>query len=204
MLYTYKGRYPESIPFRIKLPDGRTRTDPLTFSPEELLSCGYIPVPNKPEVESSKIVEWSTQNFQWIIRDKTIEELEYEKNNTKENLIQKVNKHRNFLLSNGFEFEGMMFDSKDEDRKRISATALLASLAITNGAEKNDFFWHGEEEPFGWISQNNIVILMDAHDMLEFAKTALSHERNIIMSARKLKDMEEIPVDFANGQYWAV
>jgi hypothetical protein len=35
-LYSHKNQYPQPIPNRIRLPDGFTRTDSSTFTPEEL------------------------------------------------------------------------------------------------------------------------------------------------------------------------
>jgi hypothetical protein len=77
-LYTYQGRYPCPLPFRIKLSNGQTRTDPTTFTEEELQDVGYTAVPDKPIVDSSKIVEWISDELVWSIRDKTEGELAVE------------------------------------------------------------------------------------------------------------------------------
>lgn len=75
MLYSYKGRYPENIPSRIRLPDGTTRTDPTSFTKELLETCGYIEVSDKPKPSSENhIVEWSGSS--WVERPLTQEELD--------------------------------------------------------------------------------------------------------------------------------
>jgi hypothetical protein len=48
MLYTINGSYPALLPFRITLADGRTRTDPATFTPEEIAEAGYVVAPEQP------------------------------------------------------------------------------------------------------------------------------------------------------------
>ena len=79
-LYTKNGSYPQPIPFRIRLSDGRTRTDPSTFTEEEILDAGYTPASDRPIPNSVQVVEWDASNSNWILRDKTLEELQAETN----------------------------------------------------------------------------------------------------------------------------
>ena len=76
--YSLRGSYPCPIPFRISLSDGRTRTDPSSFTAEEIADAGYIPVEDMPILNSVQIVEWDSVNVSWIIRDKTLEESQAE------------------------------------------------------------------------------------------------------------------------------
>lgn len=46
-LYT-NGNTPAPLPFRIRLSDGRTRTDPTSFTPEEIADAGYEEAPEPP------------------------------------------------------------------------------------------------------------------------------------------------------------
>ena len=78
MLYSKNGSYPSTIPFRIVLSNGNTRTDPSSFTPEELADAGYISVPDKPGTESTQVLSWNSQTISWDIRDKTEEELRQE------------------------------------------------------------------------------------------------------------------------------
>lgn len=80
MLYSYKAQYPKEIPFRIKLSSGMTRTDPSTFTVEEITDAGYTEAPNKPIPETNQIVEWNSATVDWIVRDKTEEEIANEIN----------------------------------------------------------------------------------------------------------------------------
>jgi hypothetical protein len=74
-LYSHQGAYPNSLPFRIHLSDGRTRTDSSTFTPEEIAIAGYLAVDNPPTIEPNEVLEWNSQDFLWVVREKTTEEL---------------------------------------------------------------------------------------------------------------------------------
>ena len=55
------------------MPDGSTRTDPDSFTTEEIGLAGYAPVADKPSCSDYEVVEWS--NNQWFVRNKTTEEM---------------------------------------------------------------------------------------------------------------------------------
>lgn len=64
-LYSYKQNYPDVLPFRIRLSSGNTRTDPETFTIEELNDAGYMPVPSPPETQEFETLSWTGTN--WVI-----------------------------------------------------------------------------------------------------------------------------------------
>lgn len=74
MLYTYQGQEPAPLPFRITLPGGATRTDPTTFSEEEIAAAGFVPAEDKPEVIYPQYVRWDGTN--WVI---STYDLEYQR-----------------------------------------------------------------------------------------------------------------------------
>lgn len=76
MLYSKNGSYPAAIPFRIRLSDGRTRTNPSTFTAEEISDAGYVEVSSPPFVSGIEVLQWS--GSEWIVRDKTPEEIQAE------------------------------------------------------------------------------------------------------------------------------
>lgn len=78
-LYTKNGSYPQPIPFRIRLSNGSTRTDPSTFTEAEIVDAGFTAVPDMPVPNSVQVVGWDAVNSNWIVRDKTLEELQAEK-----------------------------------------------------------------------------------------------------------------------------
>lgn len=77
-LYTKNGSYPQPIPFRIRLSNGSTRTDPSTFTEAEIIDAGFTAVPDMPVPNSVQVVGWDASNSNWILRDKTLEELQAE------------------------------------------------------------------------------------------------------------------------------
>lgn len=75
MLYSLNGDIPAPLPFRITLPDGRTRTDPATFTPEEVASAGYVEAPDAPVYDPATQYAPTWDGMTWTVRDKTAAEL---------------------------------------------------------------------------------------------------------------------------------
>jgi hypothetical protein len=93
-LYSKDGSYPNQIPFRIRLSNGLTRTEPSTFTPEEIADAGFIAVEDPPAfIPDTQILEWTGTD--WNIRDKTEQELELEL----ERKWQDVRSQRDYILS---------------------------------------------------------------------------------------------------------
>lgn len=68
MLYSIKGEYPiETLPHRIRLSDGSTRTDNSTFTDSDLSNAGITTVSNPPDFnqETHKLV-WSGTEWQTV------------------------------------------------------------------------------------------------------------------------------------------
>jgi hypothetical protein len=66
-LYSFKDTYPRELPFRIRMANGFTRTDPKTFTVEEIESAGFVEAPDKPTVQDDQILIW--KDNQWLILD---------------------------------------------------------------------------------------------------------------------------------------
>lgn len=113
-----------------------------------------------------------------------------------------VDEHRDALLAAGFTFAGTTYDFDDRAKANIAGAAQLAFMAVVAGAQPGDLLWHGEDEDFEWIAQDNSNVPMDAFTVIEFGKTAAAHERKHIFAARDLKNMNPIPLDFTDSQYW--
>ncbi len=76
MLYSYKNGYPNSIPYRIRLSNGLTRTDPTTFTQEEIEDAGYLPVADPPVISENEVLSWN--GSMWEVRNKTSQEVQME------------------------------------------------------------------------------------------------------------------------------
>ena len=74
-IYTINNSAPAPIPFRITMPDGTTRTDPSSFTDEEIAAAGYVEVPAPPiyDSETQHPPEWD--GTAWNIRDLTEQEI---------------------------------------------------------------------------------------------------------------------------------
>lgn len=75
MVYTNNGSYPAELPFRIVLSNGSTRTDPSTFTAEEIADAGYLLVDDPPSYEYPNKLEWT--GTAWLVRAPTDAETHY-------------------------------------------------------------------------------------------------------------------------------
>lgn len=62
LLYSYGNARPEPLPFRITLPNGFTRTDPSTFTEDEIVSAGFTGPYSEPSYDPA------TEQLDWIDR----------------------------------------------------------------------------------------------------------------------------------------
>ena len=99
MLYSYNNQYPNTIPFRIILSDGRTRTDPSSFTEAEITDAGYTAVEDTPIILDTQILTWVSETMSWSVRNKTEEELSNELNEKRLNKEVEIRGARNKLLA---------------------------------------------------------------------------------------------------------
>jgi hypothetical protein len=63
-LYSLNQAWPQELPFRVVTPDGGSRTDPCTFTTEELVAWGYTGPYTRPEYDrNSEVLEWTGTAF---------------------------------------------------------------------------------------------------------------------------------------------
>jgi hypothetical protein len=60
MLYSFNDAYPAPLPFRITLPNGFTRTEPVTFTEAEIASAGFTGPYTEPGYDPT------TQQLDWV------------------------------------------------------------------------------------------------------------------------------------------
>lgn len=67
-LYHTATTAPAPLPHRIRLSDGRSRTDPASFTAEEIADAGYIASPARPDHDpATQRVTWS--GSAWVVED---------------------------------------------------------------------------------------------------------------------------------------
>lgn len=107
MLYTKNNSYPKPIPFRIVLSDGTTRTDPSTFTDEEISNAGYVLVDNPPSITEHQTISWN--GTEWVINTKSAEEIAQELEMVKQSQWELVRHNRDQLMKE-FEWRYIRYD----------------------------------------------------------------------------------------------
>lgn len=92
MLYSYHAQEPKSLPSRLRLSDGTTRTSLHELSSSELLSLGFTGPYTQPSYNSAtEKVIWSSQDLQYQIIPLTQEELDALAAQELQNRINNIN-----------------------------------------------------------------------------------------------------------------
>ena len=75
MLYSHRQAEPAPLSHRIRFPDGSTRTDRTTFTPDELERAGYTGPYERPECDyKTETVDWDGSDF--LVRPYSFDELQ--------------------------------------------------------------------------------------------------------------------------------
>jgi hypothetical protein len=134
MLYSKNGNYPEVLPFRIRLSDGRTRTDPSTFTESEISEAEYVSVPDEPIPSSTQVVEWDSENIHWVVRDKTPQEIENELNSAKKSRMNYITSSRDSELRKlSCMWNNDQWDARETDSTRIANVLTMIEQAANLG-----------------------------------------------------------------------
>lgn len=65
-LYSYQGQEPQELPGRIRLSNGRTRTDSSSFTAEEISNAGFTGPYERPEFDPEiETQEWNSELLNW-------------------------------------------------------------------------------------------------------------------------------------------
>ena len=87
MLYSHRQAEPAPLPHRIRFPDGSTRTDASTFTPEELELAGYTGPYERPKCDyKTETVDWDGTQF--LVRPYSFNELQAQYAKVREQRIQ--------------------------------------------------------------------------------------------------------------------
>lgn len=134
MLYSLNGNYPTELPFRIRLSDGSTRTEPSSFTQEDIADAGYIEVSEPPVITNSQVLSWSSQLIDWVVRDKTPEELAWELSTAKNERLNYITECRdkdfNSLTTN---WDNDTWDARETDSTRIANVLTMIEQANKQG-----------------------------------------------------------------------
>lgn len=115
---------------------------------------------------------------------------------------EQVSIERERRIEAGFTFNGVAYDSYPPSLQNISGAALLATIAMANGAEAGDLRWHGGASDFSWTAADNSQVPMDAPTMQAFGVAAALHVDAHHRASQALKAMTPIPSDYTSDTYW--
>ena len=99
-------------------------------------------------------------------------------------MISNVDAERDKRISQGFTFNGEMFQSRPEDLANINGATTLAIGALLQGISPNDLRWANPDEDFGWLSLDNVKILMGPMDMIHLGSAAMQHKSKMVWIGR--------------------
>lgn len=88
--------------------------------------------------------------------------------------LAEIDKARDEALLQGFECDGVIYDSDHKSIQRISAIATLALMD------------QGFTTPY--ITKDNSTVMLDADAIAQLGQAAAEHEATLIFQARELKD----------------
>ncbi len=114
MLYSLNKAEPKELPFKIYLSNGQVRTDPSSFSSQEIEDAGYVYAGFAP-VHDTTTQKATWDGTAWVISNKTTEEIQAEK----DQLWKDVRIERDEKIN---EFEWRISRYLSETRQGISPT----------------------------------------------------------------------------------
>ena len=184
MWYSIKGAFPvEGLPVRIRLENGQIRTDPSSYTEQELVSAQIVAVPAPPEKKPYEKLLW--ENNSWSIVDPRTVESE------KLRLFNNLSDRRKEAEEN-FTFAGANITLDEGTQSRIDAAL--------NGLERSPV---GTTTP--WQVSQSTFIEFDVTSMQALALAAFSHVKGCfenskmislaIASATTLEELDQIDLE---------
>ena len=113
-----------------------------------------------------------------------------------------VNVERDFRIGGGFYYGTYKFDWDEATKPRVTGAASLAGFAIGAGAQPNDLRWHGGDNDFVWILQDNSILPLDAQGMFAVSQSAMAHEAAHVFAGRTIKESGSYTVDLQDDALW--
>ena len=96
----------------------------------------------------------------------------------KESAVQKINQIRDEQINSGVDYNGVIFQTRPEDRENIAGGVQLASIALSQG---EDFITN-------WIAKDNTIQVLDAPNMIGLGMAVAALKESWIFGARERKN----------------
>ncbi|MEY8117656.1 DUF4376 domain-containing protein [Falsihalocynthiibacter sp. BN13B15] len=133
---------------------------------------------------------------------RTVESKAYQKAAENREIMDAINLERDRRINLGFDFAGQHFQSDPKSLLNISGAGASAGIAYISGKQAGDYRWHGGDSDFAWTVGDNTSFVMDAQTTFAMSQAAMAHVDWFMKASRALKDMDPIPSDFLDDQYW--
>lgn len=116
-----------------------------------------------------------------------------------------IDEERDRRFGLGFDFNGHHFQTAlSSDRDNILGATIFAGFAmILRGKQPGDLRWMNPDKDFVWIDADDQAVPMDAPTVIELAEAAFTFKNALIDAAHLLKQMDPIPRDFRDDEYWS-
>lgn len=160
-LYSHNGAYPAPLPFRIVMPDGFARTDPESFTAEEIAAAGYVEAPAEPsfDPETQHAPKWGGEG--WVILPIAPSELAERTEQRRAGRLAELAALRYAKEVAGFTFNGIPIQTDRETQAMLHA-------ARTWALEDPDF-------TVNYKARDGLFIPADAATIIAIADLAKSH-----------------------------
>lgn len=73
LCYNKINGYLGELPERVILPNGLTRTDPSSYTDEELEEWGYVLLQNRPNTNIDEYVSFNSETYEWEVLKKPLD-----------------------------------------------------------------------------------------------------------------------------------
>jgi hypothetical protein len=163
-LYSFLNGYPQPLPFRIEV-DGATRTDPNTFTEEEIRRAGYRGPFSVPEHDSStQMVQWNGDEFEVV----SLAPQEIEKR--AEERVRRGADYKGFWKAfvNTNAYQELRLAAATSLKANMLVTELIAALGDAKAGDPNELIiGHAMQELLG-----EVALDADTMDGLYYAMKA--------------------------------
>ena len=138
----------------------------------------------------------------WVVSDPEAVQRIIDEYGTEPPTAEDVNAERERRLTGDFTFAGRKFQRDPRSLQRITGAATLAGFALGAGAQPGNLRWANPDRDFVWIAADNSLVPMDAQTAFAFGQFAANVETGVIFAAKRLREMNPIPADFADDKWW--
>lgn len=117
-----------------------------------------------------------------------------------------IDKERDRRIGEGFLFNGVVYQARDQDIRNINGAATAAAIAVMQQVAPGNLRWANPSKDFEWIAYDNSIVPMDAYTTIAFGMTAMGWVSSLTMIARELKNrlINGEVFDIDDDSLWAI